>query len=134
MRTAAEKLRPRTKATESQGERLELRLPCLAERQNQRRLHSKAEGQAGRMGLKLMAVVAEGAKAAIYLSPTAEHEEIRASESWKPSRMKFRHQLTMRMLVFLYGMTWIDHSFSLRANLVGLTTFSDLVGEARVDQ
>ncbi len=36
----------------------------------------KAEGQAGRMGVKMMAIVAEGVRGRVYLSPTREHEDI----------------------------------------------------------
>jgi len=34
----------------------------------------KSEGQAGRMGARLMAIVAKGQRGRIYLSPTSEHE------------------------------------------------------------
>ena len=45
-----------------------------------------AEGKAGRMGQKLMAVVAEGTRGRIYLAPTAEMEAIaaQARPEWKP--------------------------------------------------
>ncbi|HLO95118.1 MAG TPA: DUF1156 domain-containing protein, partial [Burkholderiaceae bacterium] len=47
----------------------------------------KGEGQAGRMGTRLMAVVAEGARGRVYLSPTKEHEATatKAQPQWKPS-------------------------------------------------
>ncbi|WP_265304167.1 DUF1156 domain-containing protein [Verminephrobacter eiseniae] len=35
----------------------------------------KAEGQAGRMSARLMAIVAEGVRGRIYLAPTSEHED-----------------------------------------------------------
>ena len=35
----------------------------------------KAEGKAGRMGARLMAIVAEGDRGRVYLAPTLEHEE-----------------------------------------------------------
>ena len=46
----------------------------------------KAEGQAKRMGARLMAVVAEGQRGRVYLSPTTEHEELRAQAipEWTP--------------------------------------------------
>lgn len=34
----------------------------------------KAEGQAGRMGARLMAIVAEGERGRVYLAPTPEHD------------------------------------------------------------
>jgi len=46
----------------------------------------KAEGQAGRMGARLMAVVAEGARGKIYLEPTTEQESaaVCVRPSWTP--------------------------------------------------
>ena len=34
----------------------------------------KAEGKAGRVGARLMAIVAEGERGRVYLAPTPEHE------------------------------------------------------------
>jgi putative DNA methylase len=44
------------------------------------------EGTAGRMRSKLMAIVAEGAKGRVYISPTDQHEEIvrQVPDVWKP--------------------------------------------------
>ena len=39
----------------------------------------KAEGKAGRMGARLMAIVAEGQRGRVYLSPTPEHGGGRAA-------------------------------------------------------
>ena len=36
----------------------------------------KAEGKAGRMGARLMAIVAEGERGRVYLAPTPEHEAV----------------------------------------------------------
>jgi putative DNA methylase len=46
----------------------------------------KAEGQAGRMGARLMAIVAEGERGRVYLAPTPEHEAIarQAQPEWEP--------------------------------------------------
>ena len=41
----------------------------------------KAEGQAGRMSTKLMAIVVEGARSRIYLAPTAEMESSASKQS-----------------------------------------------------
>ena len=38
--------------------------------------HIRAEGKAGRMGARLMAIVAEGDRGRVYLSPLQEHEDI----------------------------------------------------------
>ena len=46
----------------------------------------KAEGVAGRLGARLMAIVAEGTRCRVYLSPTHEHEAIaaEAQPDWRP--------------------------------------------------
>ncbi len=88
----------------------------------------RAEGAAGRMGAKLMAVVAEGARGRIYLAPTAEHEAIaqQAQPEWKPD-VKLHGKC--RVNVSNYGLDVYGDLFTPR-QLVALTTFSDLVGEA----
>ncbi len=90
----------------------------------------KAEGQAGRMGARLMAVVAEGERGRVYLSPTANMEEIArsAEPTWKPSG-DVPARLTGGTCV-PYGLREWGDLFTPR-QLVALTTFSDLVQEAR---
>ena len=46
----------------------------------------KAEGKAGRMGARLMAIVAEGERGRVYLPPTREMEAVarQAKPEWKP--------------------------------------------------
>jgi putative DNA methylase len=46
----------------------------------------KAEGKAGRMGSRLMAIVAEGSRARVYLPPTMDMEAIarEAKPDWRP--------------------------------------------------
>ena len=46
----------------------------------------KAEGKAGRMGARLMAIVAEGGRGRVYLAPTSEHEAAarEAKPTWRP--------------------------------------------------
>ena len=89
----------------------------------------KAEGQAGRMGAKLMAIVAKGAHGRVYLGPTLEHEVIaqQANPKWKPDVEFFQQALGFR--VGNYGMTKWSDLFTLR-QLVALTTLATLVGEA----
>jgi putative DNA methylase len=91
--------------------------------------HVRAEGKAGRMDARLMAIVAEGARGRQYLSPTSEHEAVatQALPSWKPDQ---ELQGKCRVSVPLYGMTTFADLFTPR-QLVALTTFSDLVAEAR---
>ena len=89
----------------------------------------KAEGKAGRMGARLMAVVAEGDRSRVYLPPTPEQEAAarKAAPEWKPDVEFFQQALGFR--VGNYGMeTWAD-IFTPR-QLVALNTFSDLVTEA----
>ena len=95
----------------------------------------KAEGKAGRMGARLMAIVAEGDRGRVYLAPTLEHEE-RAREAepeWRPDG-DVPARLTGGTCV-PYGLTTWGDLFTPR-QLVALTTFSDLVTEtiARVKQ
>ena len=90
----------------------------------------RAEGKAGRMGQKLMAVVAEGLKGRVYLAPTKEMETVavQAQPTWRPDT-----QLPDNPRDFKtpnYGMANFGDLFTPR-QLVALTTFSDLVQEAR---
>ena len=89
----------------------------------------KSEGRAGRMDARLMAIVAQGDRARVYLSPTREHAEAatRARPAWQPYLA-----LPSDPRAFwtpAYGVTTFGHLFTPR-QLVALTTFSDLVGEA----
>ncbi|GIX22527.1 MAG: hypothetical protein KatS3mg121_1310 [Gammaproteobacteria bacterium] len=89
----------------------------------------KAEGRAGRMGARLMAIVAEGERGRVYLAPTPEHEAAatEAEPEWKPETPiapDLRALWTPP-----YGLTTYGDLFTPR-QLVALTTFSDLVGEA----
>ena len=89
----------------------------------------KAQGQAGCMGARLMAIVAEGVRGRVYLAPTDEHESIAANvtPSWKPDVEFFQQALGFR--VGNYGMTRWSDLFTPR-QLVALTSFSDLIQEA----
>ena len=88
----------------------------------------KAEGKAGRMGARLMAIVTQGDRGRVYLTPVSQHQEIAALAKpiWQPENElvgKCRDQLP------LYGMNTFAEIFTPR-QLVALTTFSDLVAEA----
>ncbi|KAF0183095.1 MAG: hypothetical protein FD164_824 [Nitrospirae bacterium] len=90
----------------------------------------RTEAKAGRMGARLMAIVAEGDRGRVYLSPTSEMETVALSAKpmyppetdLPPKALGFRVQE--------YGMTKWRDLFTPR-QLVALTTFSDLVQEAR---
>ena len=90
----------------------------------------KSEGKAGRMGARLMAIVAEGARGRVYISPTAGHEAAARSAKpvWRPEG-----DIATRMTggnCTPYGLTsWAD-LFTAR-QIVALTTFSNLVAETR---
>ncbi|MXX28120.1 MAG: DUF1156 domain-containing protein, partial [Caldilineaceae bacterium SB0668_bin_21] len=89
----------------------------------------KAEGTAGRMGAKMMAIIAEGEKGRVYVAPTAEHEDTahRAKPDWEP-RQDLPHD-PRNIWCPPYGLTTFADLFTDR-QLVALTTFSDLVSEA----
>lgn len=89
----------------------------------------KAEGKAGRMGARLMAVVAGGDRGRVYLSPTPEDETVarKARPEWKPEGTISGS--TQYLGVKPYGMDRFDQLFTDR-QLVALATLSDLVGGA----
>ncbi len=92
--------------------------------------HIRSEGRAGRISPQLLAMVAEGRRNRVYVSPTQKQEAI-ATEVLPPifpdtpipeQALGFRVQL--------YGMNKHGDLFSPR-QLLALTTFSDLIVEAR---
>jgi len=92
--------------------------------------HIRNEGKAGRMGARLMAIVAEGGRGRVYLSPTDAMESIacEANPTWKPD-----NALPVNPRDFKtpnYGLSTFADLFTPR-QLLALTTFSDLVQEAR---
>ena len=90
----------------------------------------KAEGKAGSMGARLMAIVAEGERERVFLAPTPEHEAaaLKARPEWRPEVTISGS--TQYLGVKPYGMDRFDQLFTDR-QLVALTTFSDLVHEVR---
>ncbi|WP_406399157.1 DUF1156 domain-containing protein [Streptomyces sp. NBC_00879] len=90
----------------------------------------RTEGKAGRMGAVMMAVVAEGKRRRVYLPPTAEH--VGAADVGRPANVP-ESELPEQALGFRvqgYGMRKHADLFTNR-QLLAMTTFSDLVGEAR---
>ena len=90
----------------------------------------RPEAKAGRMGARLMAIVAEGDRGRVYLAPNPEHEA--AARKAKPHDPP-ETDLPAKALGFRvqeYGMIKWRDLFTPR-QLVALTTFSDLVAEAR---
>lgn len=90
----------------------------------------KSEGMAGRIGSRLMAIVAEGNRERIYLDPTPEMEAaaVTAEAAWEPTG-DVPSRLTGGTCV-PYGLTKWSDLFTSR-QLVALTTFTDLIKEAR---
>lgn len=87
-------------------------------------------GQGEGMGSQLMAIVAEGNRARAYVSPDPKHVEIAKSAHplWVPEGEIAKNTRDFRTA--LYGMPNFADLFTPR-QLVALTTFSDLIGEAR---
>lgn len=89
----------------------------------------RKQGQKDGLGVRLMAIVAEGIRGRIYLSPTDEQENLarEAKPEWQPD-MVLAHN-TRDFKTPLYGLTTFGDLFTSR-QLVALTTFSDLVQSA----
>ena len=91
----------------------------------------KSESMAGRMGTQLMAIVAGSKGGRVYLAPTLEHEAVAhtANPEWTPDQQMNRDTSNLVSGRGYGFFTWAD-LFTPR-QLVALTTFSDLVTEAR---
>lgn len=90
----------------------------------------KAQGVAGRMGTRLLAVVAEGSRTRLYVSATPEMEALAKSAvpQWRPEIDI--SGTTQYLGVWPYGMRRFDQLFTER-QLTAISTFSELIGEAR---
>lgn len=103
---------------------------CLACGTSVKLDYVRSEGRQKRMGVKLMAIVAEGKNGRIYLPPTKQQENIAfsAKPKWQPDAILPKNPRDFKTPN--YGMTSFGDLFTSR-QLVALTTFSDLVGEAK---
>jgi putative DNA methylase len=123
---------PENKATVDAGTKLSrgANFRCILSQSPLSPEYIKAEGVAGRMGARLLAIVAEGDRGRVYLAPTDEQEAIaaRAKPTWKPEQ-KLNHD-PRAIWTPLYGLTRYCDLFTPR-QLVALTTFNDLVTEVR---
>ena len=90
----------------------------------------RSEGKAGRIGTQLMAIVAEGQGGRVYLAPNEEHLMIAAQAHPVNIPNTDLPEQALGFRVQLYGMTKHRDLFTPR-QLVALTTFGDLVEEAR---
>jgi putative DNA methylase len=104
---------------------------CLLSNSPIEQKHIREEFKAKRAGARLMAIVAEGPRSRIYLSPTSEQESIAldAVPTWKPEVEMNPHSKDL-LSGRGYGFQWWYELFTPR-QLVALTTFSELIGEAR---
>lgn len=86
----------------------------------------KSEGVAGRIGIKLMAIVAEGIKGRLYLNPHSVHEEIalQSTPNWKPETPLPNDPRNFWTLS--YGLKKYADLFTSR-QLMALSTFSELI-------
>ena len=90
----------------------------------------RSEAKAGRMRARLMAIVAEGDRGRVYLEPTEEQEVIAQSAMPQDTPETDLPERALGFRVQEYGMRKWRDLFTDR-QLVALTTFSDLVVEAR---
>ncbi|HEV2365723.1 MAG TPA: DUF1156 domain-containing protein [Caulobacteraceae bacterium] len=104
----------------------------------------RSEGRSGRLGSRLMAIVAEGNRERLYLSPTPDHEAAAKSAGTfgitgdeaiaSAARRTFLSGATPAKLTggtcHIYGLDTWGSLFTAR-QIVALTTLSDLVGAAR---
>jgi len=103
---------------------------CILSRSPISLSYIRTEAQAGRMSARLMAIVAEGDRSRVYLAPTDEHERIAGSARPQNVPDTDLPKAALGFRVQNYGMTKHRHLFTNR-QLVALSTFSDLVIEAR---
>jgi len=89
----------------------------------------RTEGKAGRMGARLMAIVAEGRRGRVYLSPISQHEEAGRLEAAEAVPEVTISGSTQYLGVKPYGIHRFDQLFTNR-QLTALMTFSDIVHSA----
>ena len=89
----------------------------------------REQGKLGLMGQRMLAIVAEGVRGRVYLTPPIQHEALadEITPTWKPDILINHNPRDIRTQ--LYGLTKYSDLFTSR-QLVALTTFSDLVQEA----
>ena len=92
--------------------------------------HIRTQGKSGRMGSRLMAIVVKGNRGRLFLPPSPQHEVLapQAKPTWKPDcELPKKHRNFQGPV---YGLENLGDLFTPR-QLVALTSFSDLVGEAK---
>jgi putative DNA methylase len=91
----------------------------------------RAEGKAGRLSSRLMAIVADGMGGRTYVAPSEEHEGVARSAQPHDVPDTDLPEKALGFRVQNYGMMKHRHLFTDR-QLAALTMFCDLVGEIRV--
>ena len=103
---------------------------CIACNNAVRLPYVREQARAGNMGEQMTAIVAEGDRRRLYVSPTDEHIQAATSAepAWRPTGNL--PDQARSISVQIYGFTQWHQLFTAR-QLTALTTFSDLVGEVR---
>ena len=107
---------------------------CLVSKTPIAKEYIRSEFRAKRNGYRMMAVVAEGKKGRVYLSPTSEMEKV-AEQAQEQRKKEYKHL----QIPFIYGAgervrcygieSW--HELFTPRQLVALNTFSDLIPQVR---
>ena len=103
---------------------------CIACNASSPLSYVREQSKAGNMGEQMTAIVAEGDRQRLFLSPNEEHVEkaLLAEPKWRPSGRLPERALGFR--VQAYGFTeW--HQMFMNRQLTALTTLSDLLSEVR---
>lgn len=103
---------------------------CILSQTSMSFKYVRQEAKAGRMGDKLMAVVAAGARGRVYLSPTTAIEQVARKAAPQDVPDSNLPDKALGFRVQEYGMLKHRDLFTPR-QLVALTNFSDLVQEGR---
>ncbi|HEY8414662.1 MAG TPA: DUF1156 domain-containing protein, partial [Thermaerobacter sp.] len=92
----------------------------------------KAQGKAGRMGVRLVAIVADTGRGRVYLPASKEHDIVAksAEPNWRPEEPLAYDPISIKTP--LWGLRTIADHFTPR-QLTAMVTLSDLVREVRAD-
>jgi putative DNA methylase len=110
---------------------------CLLTKTPIRRSYVQAEGKADRLGMRLMAIVAESASGRLYLEPNAQHEELNISAergstiadaraSLLSGSLPTRAEITGGVCT-AYGLSTWGHLFTDRQIIALLTTSDSII-------
>lgn len=103
---------------------------CIACHATVSKDYIKSEGVAGRMGASLLAVIAAGKRQRLYLAPSTAHEAAASVDRPVDIPDQELGYDPRNLWTPQYGLTKFSDLFTDR-QLLSLTTFSDLVAEAR---